>query len=304
MSKVSVIIPTYNRTSFLNRAIQSILNQTYQNFELLVVDDASTDNTEDVVKSFNDNRIQYLRHNENRGLSAARNSGIEVARGKYVSFLDDDDEFLPQKLEKQINKFEPLPSSTGVVYSGFCYVDKNGHEVLKVIPTFRGNIYAILLKYNICAVITPLIRKDCFQKAGLFDESLHSLQDWDLWIRISKYFEFDFVADVLAKYYVHGKQMSVDVNTRIRDREALLKKHGVGLREHPAVLSEHLRCLSKLYYMAGKGREGRRYILKAIKIVPFNIRNYMHLLLSLIAPKNYEKLIKERQHNIEGIRFY
>ncbi len=111
---VSVIIPTYNRANLVSRAIKSVLNQTYQDFEIIVVDDCSEDNTEEIVKSFNDSRIRYIKHKKNKGGSAARNTGIKRARGKYIAFLDDDDEWLPSKLEKQIMLFEKLSKHYGV----------------------------------------------------------------------------------------------------------------------------------------------------------------------------------------------
>ena len=111
--KVSVIIPTYNRAHLVGRAIRSVLNQTYQDFEIIVVDDGSTDNTEEVVKSFNDPRIRYIRHEKNRGGSAACNTGIRAARGEYIAFQDSDDEWLPEKLEKQMQVFENTPTGVG-----------------------------------------------------------------------------------------------------------------------------------------------------------------------------------------------
>ena len=98
---VSVIIPTYNRAHLVGRAIRSVLNQTYQDFEIIVVDDCSTDNTEEIVKGFNDHRIRYMRHDRNRGGSAARNTGIKASQGKYIAFLDSDDERLLKKAESR-----------------------------------------------------------------------------------------------------------------------------------------------------------------------------------------------------------
>ena len=107
---VSIIIPTYNRAHLIGRAIQSVLNQTYQNFEIIVVDDGSTDNTEEMIKEFqkHDKRIKYIRHEKNRGGAAARNTGIKVARGEYIAFQDSDDEWLPEKLEKQMDVFQRI----------------------------------------------------------------------------------------------------------------------------------------------------------------------------------------------------
>ena len=114
----SVIIPTYNRARMVDRAIQSVLSQTYQDFEIIVVDDASTDNTQEVVKEcmFRDKRVRYIKHEKNKGGSAARNTGIKNEHGEYVGFLDSDDEWLPTKLEKQIELFRKRCNSVGAVY--------------------------------------------------------------------------------------------------------------------------------------------------------------------------------------------
>jgi glycosyltransferase involved in cell wall biosynthesis len=114
---VSIIIPTYNRSRLLARAVKSVLNQTYQNFELIIVDDASTDNTEEVVGSFNDERIKYVRHEKNKGEAVARNTGIKAARGEYIASHDSDDEWLHEKLAKRIRAFENCSPEIGVVYT-------------------------------------------------------------------------------------------------------------------------------------------------------------------------------------------
>jgi len=125
---VSVIISTYNRAHLIGRAIQSVLNQTYQDFEVIVVDDGSTDNTEEIVKSFNDPRIRYIRHEKNKGAAAARNTGIKAARGKYIAFQDSDDEWLPEKLEKQMKVFENAPPEAGVVYTDMQRINEDGEH--------------------------------------------------------------------------------------------------------------------------------------------------------------------------------
>lgn len=301
---ISVIIPTYNRPHLLVRAIRSIMNQTYQDFELIVADDASADNIEKVVRGFNDRRIRYARHSHNKGGSAARNTGIRLAKGEFIGFLDDDDEWMPEKLEKQLKKFQGLPEKIGVVYSGFCYVKEGGQEALQVSPSFRGKVYPNLLRSNFLSVLTPLVRKSCFEKVGVFDEILPGHQDWDMWLRLSKYFEFEFVPEVLAKYYVHGRQMSVDINARIQAMEKLMKRYQADLDANPSILSEHLRTLGKLYYIADRRREGRRYICRSISLEPLRIKDYLHLFLSIMAPGLYKAFLKRRQHTIGGIRFY
>lgn len=113
--KVSVIIPTYNRAHLIGRAIKSVLNQTYKDFEIIIVDDGSTDKTEEVVKDFKDERVRYIRREKNKGGSAARNTGIKAARGEYIAFQDSDDEWLPEKLEKQMKAFEAMAMAKPVI---------------------------------------------------------------------------------------------------------------------------------------------------------------------------------------------
>ena len=124
---VSVIIPTYNRAHLIDRSIQSVLNQTYQDFELIVVDDRSTDNTEDIIRQFRekDKRIKYIKHDKNKGGSAARNTRIKNSVGKYIVFQDSDDEWFPEKLEKQMKIFETASLEVGVVYTGFWRIKDN-----------------------------------------------------------------------------------------------------------------------------------------------------------------------------------
>lgn len=116
---VSVILPTYNRAHLVGRAIQSVLDQMYQDFEIIVVDDGSGDNTEEIINGFTDTRIRYVKHQKNKGGSAARNTGIKLAKGKYIAFQDSDDEWLPDKLEKQMKAFKKASDEVGVVYTGF-----------------------------------------------------------------------------------------------------------------------------------------------------------------------------------------
>ena len=117
MPKVSVVIPTHNRAGFLQAAIQSVLNQTFQDFEIIVVDDASEDQTTEIVRSFSDPRIRYMRHESNKGQGASRNDGIRQASGEYIALLDDDDEWLPEKLAKQVALLDSSPSQVGMIYT-------------------------------------------------------------------------------------------------------------------------------------------------------------------------------------------
>ena len=305
---VSVIIPTYNRAHLIGRAIQSVLNQTYQDFEVIVVDDGSTDNTEEVIKEYQeqDRRIRYIRHEKNKGGSAARNTGIKLAKGKYIGLLDDDDEWLPEKLEKQMRKFQNSSEKVGVIYSGFFYIsEKSGKIVSEIIPHLRGKVYANLLKGCILGSPTPLIKKRCFQKAGFFDETLPSCQDWDMWIRLSKYYDFDFVPDILAKHHVHGGQISADLNAKIVAREKLMEKYWVNFSKNPKSFSAILQRLGILYSLAGNHKKGRKYFMKSIKQNPLQKGSYIHFLLSFLSPRIHRNLLKKYCIvNIDEVTFY
>lgn len=303
---VSVVIPTYNRANLVSRAIQSVLNQTYQDFEIIVVDDASKDDTKIVVNNFNDDRIIYVQHEINKGGGASRNTGIKKAQGDYIGFLDDDDEWLPEKLEKQIIKFQHSSEKVGLVYSGFFYVlEKNDKIMSEVYPSLSGNVYVELLKGCILGSPTPLIKKSSFQKAGLFDEELPSCQDWDMWIRISKYYEFDFVPEILAKHHVHGKQISVNLDSKVFARKKLITKYRPDFSKYPSILSMNLNRLGILCCLANNQVEGRKYFFESVKRYSFQKSGYTHYLCSLLAPQIYKQiLIKYCVTRVDEIVFY
>lgn len=275
---VSVVIPTYNRANLLKRAIKSVLNQEFKDFELIIVDDASSDNTFEVVESIEDGRIRYLRLKENSGGPVARNIGIKKARGEFIALLDDDDEWLPKRLDVQIKKFENLDKKVGVVYGGFYYVSQQDGRILgKRLPKYRGDIYGRLLRENFIGSPTLLIRRTCFKKAGLFDPKLTSSQDWDMWLRIAKHYKFDYVNEIVAKYYVHGKQISFNMKKYIPGREMFIKKHK-DIWNNPRVLSIHLSQMGLLLLIGGDPQKGVHYLARSISIAPFNVENYKRLI--------------------------
>jgi len=303
-SKVSVIIPLYNQKQYVGEAIGSILNQTYPNIEIIVVNDGSTDNPFSVLEKYKKNII--LINQENKGLAAVRNTGLKNCSGEYIQFLDADDEWLPEKLEKQLIKFQNSSERVSVIYNGFFYVsEKSGKIVSEIMPTLRGNVYTNLLESCILGSPTPLIKKRCFRKSGFFDETLPSRQDWDMWIRLSKYYNFDFVPDILAKHYVHGSQVSVDLNAKIVAREKLIEKYWVDLSQYPQTLSVLLYRLGVLYCLDEDPRRGRKYFLDSIKQKPLQKGAYIHFLLSLLVPGIHRNVLKKHSiTNIDGITFY
>ena len=149
-SLVSVIIPTFKRSNFILRAIESVLNQTYENIEIIIVDDNEGDNefsklTKKILKRFIDNgEIVYVKHRTNKGISAARNTGIKKAKGDYIAFLDDDDEFLPKKIELQLDIFNKSKNNVGLVYGAYLEINENLNKELVIMPKLKDNVYSIL----------------------------------------------------------------------------------------------------------------------------------------------------------------
>lgn len=175
---VSIIIPTYNRAGTLARAIQSVIVQSYSDWELIIIDDGSTDNTEELVKSFieQDKRIQYISFSENKGQAAARNKGIRASDGEYIAFQDSDDCWMPDKLQMQVSMMEEH-LEYGLVYGQMVY-DENG--VLSApYPSLDGGdrIFEVCLRQNQISTQTMLVRKAVFDEIGLFDASLSALED-------------------------------------------------------------------------------------------------------------------------------
>ena len=204
MYNVTVIITTHNRSNLLVNSVNSVLNQTYKEFKLLIIDDASTDNTEKIIKTFIDNRIQYIKISmENtRGGNHARNLGIKNAEGDFIAFLDDDDEWMPEKLEKQLNVFYK-DKKIGIVGTGVIYISNDGKEIAQGIPVQRGDLSKDILIANLSNICfsSIMVKKEIIVKAGMFDENMPACQDYDMYIRVCQICEFDYTDELLTKYY-------------------------------------------------------------------------------------------------------
>lgn len=209
---VSIVIPTYKRSVFLRRAIDSALNQTYKEIEIIVVDDNNDgDNfrkeTEEVMKHYeSDRRVHYLKHTFNINGSAARNTGIKFSKGKYIALLDDDDYFAPKKIELQVEMLENTP-----VFQAVCcnYLKTYKKYVYKVsdLKLNDGGVYTCEMlsgKIDLAAGSTILIRNEVFQKIGYFDESFIRHQDWEFLIRFFREFKLGFVDETLTRIYSDG----------------------------------------------------------------------------------------------------
>jgi glycosyltransferase involved in cell wall biosynthesis len=309
---ISVIIPTYNRAHLLPRSIESVLNQTYKDFELIIVDDGSNDNTDEVVNKYikKDNRIKYIKFEKNKGGNVARNAGINHSRGEYIAFLDSDDEWLSKKLERQISVFHKSKiENLGLVYCGSYAIKEK--KIQKIFPYRKGEVFEDLLKTNIIigGGSGVIIKKTCFENCGKFDENIilryGGSQEYEMWIRIAKKYNFDFTLDHLIKYYIH--KISITGGSKFiekkKAREYIFNKYKEYYLNNPKLYSTALRYNGTRFVRENFCQEGRRNFIKSIKINPLNWKSYLYLFFSIFGSNFYNKLLKIKA-NILNIKKY
>jgi len=292
MPKVSVIIPTYNRARYLLRALQSVLDQTFQDLEIVVVDDASTDETPQIVKALPDPRIRYFRHQTNMQEAGSRNTGVQNSVGAYIAFLDDDDVWLSQKLAMQVDLLDRKPSKIGAVYSSFLKIDAESGKVLgQWNAEKRGNVSDALREDNWIGIpSTILVRRECFDRVGLFDEKVEFGLDYDMWIRIAQFYEFDYLEEPLVLRSLNHGRLSTNWTLVMKGKESYLKKYPDFFSRDAKAYSRHLLTLGILYCHNGHLRMGRETLLKAIRRNPAELRNYYYLALSLLGSQNFKRI--------------
>ena len=212
---VSVIIPTHNRADIVERAVKSVLNQTYQKFEIIVISDGSEDNTDAVMERIcnEDPRIRYISYHPAKGGNIARNIGIDNAKCDFIAFLDDDDEWHPDKIEKQLSVFS-RDKEIGLVCTGTngVYLKENARFTY-IPPAPYDSSRKILIKNCIGSTTTVMIRAELLRKCGKFDPILKALQDYDLWIRICQETKIGVVAEPCVEYYNYSGNNQISQNT-------------------------------------------------------------------------------------------
>jgi glycosyltransferase involved in cell wall biosynthesis len=288
---VSIITITYNRADLIHRCVESIQKQTYRNYEHIIADGNSSDNTEEVVKGYNDPHIKYIKLID-RGPQIQMKAASDVARGKYITFLDDDDEYLPEKLEKQVNLFETEPQKVGMVYCWMSYYDAKQPDVVIGIhqPTIRGFAGDIAASAPIvCGTPTLMVRREIFNEiGGCYNDSIGYVgSDWELATRICQICDVDYLPESLIKVYVnHGHaRLSTDFYDEKAKKGILFHKHFLTefasvFDRHPEYAKDHyyqlIRCYARLrnrkeaYYWYKKYTElnpGLRSKLSSLKVI-------------------------------------
>ena len=251
MPKVSVILPTYNRLPMLKEAMDSVLAQNFEDMELIVVDDGSTDGTAEEMKRYG-GRVKLIQHSRNRGVSAARNKGILHARGKYIAFLDSDDLWVKGKLRIQVSFLDDNP------HYPICYTDeiwiRRGKRVNPMLKhaKYSGWIFEKCLPLCIMSPSSVMMKRTLFSKVGLFDEALPVCEDYDFWLRVSARFPIFFIdRKLIVKRGGHPDQLSQrswgNDRCRVIALEKLLSEPYIGSEEREMILKEMKKKCSILY---------------------------------------------------------
>lgn len=292
---ISIIIPTYNNADLLPRAIKSVLNQTYTNFELIIVDDASTDNTREVVENYiqKDSRVKYYKHKENKERSAARNTGIKYSTKPFLAFLDSDDKWLPTKLEKQILYLKKKGKEWIGVYCNRKIIGIGNSSIYPI--TFRKNIpveggrqliKSVLLQKVGSFSSTILIRKEIIQITGGFNESFILNEDFEFTVRLLKKGKLAYIDEKLAIIYKHSNSVSADFSAKVKNKLLDRFKKEVKFFEKegfPISTVQYLR-IAKFYYLERKFYMANKYLFKALSKLHYcKVRNINIIILELIS---------------------
>lgn len=297
--KVSVIIPTHNRSDLLERAVMSVLNQTYKELEVIVVSDGSTDNTDEIIDKLKakDSRIKSLSYKPAQGANVARNKGIELADSEYVAFLDDDDEWYKDKLEKQMNIIQASPE-IGLVYTGVCAYYVNEKEKYYSLGKSEGDLSQAILRRNVIGTTsTVLAKRDLVIEVGGFDNELPAAQDYDLWIRLCQITKVGVVkeAKILYYNYTNKKQISSNIERYEEARRQINEKYkdlfSTLTNEEKVIIKRNI-ALSRAN-LALRNRQKAvaiKYIFKSITIKP----SKKNISLMLLAPFPYKLILKLR----------
>jgi len=290
MKKVSVIIPAYNKAELTIKTVESVLKQTYKDIEIIVVNDGSTDDTEKKLTQFGDS-IVYI-YKENGGACSARNLGIKKSSGSYIALIDCDDIFYPDKILKSVQYLENN-TNVGCVQTAVNLIDDHDNVVGSIqLPEKKvaGWIAEQLFLTNLVNSQTLLIRKECFDKVGLFDESIFIPADWDMWLRLSEQYEFGYIDVPLSGYRVTENYTISHLQSYLKDQFHVSEK---AIKRGKIPITERLKnkrhanvfySVGKLYGARGEIHNSREFFKKAIRFDYSNVKAIFHYLLAKLFP--------------------
>jgi len=284
---VSVIIPTYNRAAYLQKALQSVKEQTYQSLEIIVIDDGSTDDTGEMLKNY-EGQLRYF-YQENRGISGARNAGIKRARGEFIAFLDSDDYWLPDKTVQQLALFKQHPEYA-LVAARCASIRLDGSYREKNRPGKSGWVLEDLFKANFIRTSAAMIKQECFENIGLFDEELRECEEYDLWLRIAAQYPVGFINKSLAVYVDNPDGASTDSLTgrlyRLRVLEKQYLQDNIPAHLYARRIADTCHYIGRHYMKKGEKERGVQYLLKAQKLRPAYLKNIIYIFISYFNINN------------------
>jgi len=290
---ISVIIPVYNRENLIQSAIKSIVDQTYENLEIIIIDDGSTDCTEEKVKQIKDNRIRYFKNERNMGVSRARNRGIKLSGGEIIALQDSDDQAYPDRLEKQLRLLLSSDIQVGAVYCGMEFYDsKTGKKIgesLRYVDfkeNFTQGSYLLTPATN-----NLIIKKSVFDEVGYFDESMYANVDTELAIRVSKQYKFAFVNECLVKVYRFHDQIMSNAKNQILAKEIIFEKHKDFLSNK--ILYGICKMIANYYILTNDYSKAKEYILKSFKY-KFKIKNLFQYMGLIVSPFSIKYLFNKK----------
>jgi glycosyltransferase involved in cell wall biosynthesis len=285
---VSILTPTYNRSDLLPIAIKSVLEQTYKNIEMLVIDDGSTDNTKEVINELlQDKRVHYY-YQENQGQSVARNRALKECKGEMICFLDSDNLFKPDKIAFQISFLRDNPD-VDIIYGDNETIDTIGCVLHNNnMKRYSGNIYKRLLIDNFVSMNTAMVRKNCFDELGGMDESIRVADDYDLWLRFSTRYNFKYEPVYFSQYRVMENQISSDKGRRFESNRTIIER---SINDNPQLLDrnyiKYVWCRfytrrGRSFCASGQKRKGLADYITAIRYNFFCLSPWQAILKALV----------------------
>ncbi len=279
MPKISVVMPVYNGEKFLREAIDSILNQTFSDFEFIIINDASTDSTEDIIKSYDDKRIVYLKNSSNLGVACSLNNGLDIARGEYIARMDADDISLPERFAKQV-AFMDKHKDIGVCGT---WIEFFGERKGIFKNTVGKKQTKIDMLFSSCiAHPSVIIRKAILEKYDFFyNKNYEQVEDYELWCRISRHYDIDNIPEALLKYRCHDKQVTQNITTDFIEKMGTLKKN-ILLYYNVDFTRPELEAYTKYCLGISLGKKENRYLFNLLeKIYIINNNNFFFDKLTL-----------------------
>ena len=303
--RISVVLPTHNRLHLLQRSLASVLSQTFESIEVIVVDNACDDGTSEFLKKLGDPRVRLIRLDRKLGAAAARNAALAIVRAELIAFQDDDDIWLPHKLEKQMQALTAAPANTGLCLCGYVRLQGDVAE-----PVFDRSFFdqmdfrhGVILR-NFSAVTTPgwLVRKSCLDKVGFFDEALPARNDWELALRLRDVCDFIFVSEPL---FLQDQSRATSMRRNPAAYSTAVKRiiavHGHRWADRPRVRASHAEIIGRYETTMGDPATGRHWLLQSLRDHPFQPRLLALYLLSLCGRRQLQG-VRNLLRSLRGLK--